>query len=135
MNLEDEFGRRFQYLRLSITDVCNFRCQYCLPNGYQAHSRQFLTVAEITRLVRGFAKLGMTKVRLVGGEPTVRKDFIEIATNLSSVEGIKTRAVTTNAYKLKLDAKAYYDAGLNHINISIDSLNPKTFTTITGHDK
>ena len=79
--LKDSFGRSFPYIRLSITDVCNFKCGYCLPNGYQKNksdNRKFLSIDEIRRLAKGLSELGVCKIRLTGGEPTVRKDFFEI---------------------------------------------------------
>ena len=80
-HLEDNFGRKFPYIRMSITEVCNFKCGYCLPNGYMADksdNRKFLHIDEIRRLAKGFSELGVQKIRLTGGEPTVRKDFFEI---------------------------------------------------------
>lgn len=134
--LEDKFGRRFPYLRLSVTDVCNFRCTYCLPDGYQkTHNDVFLTVPEIGRLVTAFAEMGTWKIRLTGGEPTVRKDFLDIVKTVASTEGIRKLAFTTNGYKLPQRAQSYYDAGLRAINISIDSFDPRRFHELTGHDR
>lgn len=133
---EDPFGRRFPYLRLSITDVCNFSCSYCLPNGYQKlRPHSFLTVDEIRRLIIAFAQMGTWKIRLTGGEPTVRSDFLDIARTISAVPGIRRLAVTTNGYKLAEHAASYYHAGLRAINVSIDSLRPEVFKKITGHDR
>lgn len=134
--LEDPFGRQFPYLRLSVTDVCNFSCSYCLPNGYKKSGMDvFLSVDEIRRLVQAFADMGTWKIRLTGGEPTVRPDFIEIAKTVSSVSGIRRLAMTTNGYKLQERAHDYYQAGIRAINVSIDSLRQETFKTITGHDR
>jgi len=134
--LRDRFDREFPYLRLSITDVCNFHCIYCLPNGYQkTFGATFLTIPEIERLVRAFVELGTWKVRLTGGEPTLRPDFIMIAKAISAIQGIRKIAFTTNGYKLKENTKAYVDAGLSGINISIDSLDPGTFFKVTGHNR
>lgn len=131
----DANGRSFQYLRLSITDVCNYRCSYCLPNGYiEEAPRQFLSVEEIRHLVTGFAELGLWKVRLTGGEPTVRKDFASIAATVSAIPGIRKVATTTNGYQLAKHAQLWRDAGISAINISIDSLNPENFHRITGMD-
>lgn len=131
----DANGRSFQYLRLSITDVCNYRCSYCLPNGYVEDSpRSFLGIDEIRRLVSGFAELGLWKVRLTGGEPTVRKDFVEIAAAVSAIPGIRKVATTTNGYQLAKNAQLWRDAGISAINISIDSLNQENFHRITGMD-
>lgn len=135
-HIADNFGRRFPYLRLSITDICNFRCSYCLPDGYKKTGcESFLTQAEIIRLVTAFAQLGVWKIRLTGGEPTVRPDFLDIARGVAAVPGIRKLAFTTNGYKLPERAQDYYDAGLRAINISIDSLKPRQFETITGHDR
>lgn len=133
--LKDSFGRKFPYLRLSVTEVCNFRCTYCLPNGYQKTGRDFLTLPEITRLVTAFAALGTHKIRLTGGEPTVRGDLIDIARAVSGTSGIRTVALTTNGYNLKENARAFHDAGINALNVSIDSLDAERFHAITGHDR
>ena len=134
--LEDKFGRRFHYLRLSITDVCNFKCNYCLPDGYACDtSRDFLSLPEIKTLVDGFASLGTSKVRITGGEPSLRRDLPEIIKACASAKGIEHVAMTSNGYKLESDIQKWVDAGLNSLNISIDSLDPRMFAAITGHDK
>ena len=136
--LRDSFGRTFPYIRLSITDVCNFKCGYCLPNGYQidkSDNRKFLNINEIKRLAKGLSEMGVCKIRLTGGEPTVRKDFFDIVKILKNESGIKKVVMTTNGYHLDQKAKNIVDSGLNGINISIDSLNPETFKKITGHDR
>ncbi|MCX7117826.1 MAG: GTP 3',8-cyclase MoaA [Legionellales bacterium] len=133
--LMDPFQRTFPYLRLSITDACNFRCQYCLPNGYQKTPAGFLEPSEIVRLVRAFVELGTIKVRLTGGEPTLRKDLPEIARCLKAIPGLQTLAMTTNGYSLKRNASCYYDLGITSLNVSVDSLNRNKFHEMTGHDK
>ena len=134
--LEDKFGRRFHYLRLSITDVCNFKCKYCLPDGYACDTeRDFLALPEIKTLVNGFASLGTSKVRITGGEPSLRKDLPKIIEACASAKGIKHVAMTSNGYKLESDIQKWVDAGLNSLNISIDSLDPRLFAAITGHNK
>ena len=136
--IKDSFGRTFPYIRLSITDVCNFKCGYCLPNGYQidkSDNRKFLHLDEIKRLSKVFSKLGVQKIRLTGGEPTVRKDFFDIIKILKNEAGIKKVVITTNGYHLDDKAKMLVDSDLNGINISIDSLDRNTFKTITGHDR
>ena len=136
--LEDSFGRKFPYIRLSITDVCNFKCGYCLPNGYQkdkSDNRKFLSVEEIEKLAKGLSELGVSKIRLTGGEPTIRKDFFDIVKILKNKSGIKKTVVTTNGYRLDQIAEKLVDSGIDGINISIDSLNRDTFKTITGHDR
>ena len=136
--LKDSFGRTFPYIRLSITDVCNFKCGYCLPNGYQvdkSDNRKFLQLEEIKRLAKVFSKLGVSKIRLTGGEPTVRKDFFEIIKILKNDAGIKRVVITTNGYHLNEKAKMLVDSGINGINISIDSLERNIFKKVTGHDR
>jgi len=134
--LTDNFGRRFYYLRLSITDVCNFKCDYCLPNGYQCdHDRDFLSLPEIKRLARGFSQLGTEKIRITGGEPSLRKDLPEIIAACKDTPGIKKVAITSNGYKLPQHLPAWLDAGMDAMNISIDSLDPRQFHSITGHNK
>ncbi|QKG72798.1 GTP 3',8-cyclase MoaA [Erythrobacter mangrovi] len=137
IRLSDGIGRRFEYLRLSLTDVCNFRCSYCLPEGYRKRCGKppELSVAEIERAVRAFASLGLWKVRLTGGEPTIRPDFEEVARTVSSVPGIRQVAMTTNGYRLAQRARNWREAGVNVINISVDSLDPVRFAEITGHDR
>lgn len=130
--LEDQFGRRFSYLRLSVTDVCNFRCEYCLPDGYKGNPKGFLGLDEIRRLVAAFAELGIWKVRLTGGEPMVRKDFTDIVRAVRSVDGIRKVAMTTNAYRLDNTASDLRAAGLDAVNISLDSLDADRFVAITG---
>ncbi|PCI51071.1 MAG: GTP 3',8-cyclase MoaA [Alphaproteobacteria bacterium] len=136
MNLVDKHDRRFPYLRLSITDICNFRCEYCLPDGYQCSSKpKFLTRDEIQRLVTAFAGLGVWKIRLTGGEPSVRRDFSDIIDLVSHTPGIETMAFTTNGYRLRDNAQIWYEAGMRNLNVSIDSLNRELFHKITGHDR
>ena len=137
-HLEDSFGRKFPYIRMSITDVCNFKCGYCLPNGYQVDkgdNRKFLHLDEIKRLAKCFSELGVCKIRITGGEPTVRKDFFEIIKVLKVDSGIKKVVITTNGYHLDRKAKQLVDSGLSGINISIDSLDRETFKNITSHDR
>jgi len=136
VELIDRYDRAFPYLRLSITDVCNFRCEYCLPDGYHCHNRpEFLTQEEIRRLVTAFAALGVWKIRLTGGEPSVRRDFTEIIELVSAIPGIKTTAFTTNGYRLRANSRDWHDAGITNLNISVDSLDPRLFHKITGHDR
>ncbi|BCV55876.1 GTP 3',8-cyclase MoaA [Shewanella algae] len=134
--LQDNFGRRFHYLRMSVTDVCNFKCSYCLPDGYRPEGKpSFLTLSEIENLVAAFAKVGTRKVRITGGEPTLRKDFTDIIRAVADNSEIHTIATTTNGYRLEKHAKEWYDAGLRRINVSVDSLDPRMFYQITGENK
>lgn len=135
--LHDGHGRRFEYLRLSLTDVCNFRCSYCLPDGYrqQAGLPTSLTTAEIGRLVGAFAGLGLWKVRLTGGEPSLRRELADIARTVAGVPGIRKLAMTTNGYRLAQRAGEYAACGISALNVSVDSLDPARFAAITGHDR
>ncbi|MCB0403920.1 MAG: GTP 3',8-cyclase MoaA [Bdellovibrionales bacterium] len=135
--LADSFNRRFSYLRLSLTSLCNFRCQYCLPNGnvFLAGCKSPLTQDEIVNLLVAFAELGIVKVRLTGGEPALRSDLIDLIRTVSQIDGIKKTALTTNGFRLKRDVFDYRQAGLNCINLSVDSLNRKRFAQITGQDR
>ena len=135
--LTDSFGRTFPYIRLSITDVCNFKCGYCLPNGYfkQENKPGFLTLDEISNLVSALSELGVSKIRLTGGEPTVRKDFFDILKNIKLKGKINNLVMTTNGYKLNQIADQLIKDGINGINISIDSLDRNKFKEITGHDR
>jgi len=134
--LTDGFGRSFPYLRLSLTEACNFRCSYCLPDGYQADGRpQFMAVDEIERLVRAFALLGMHKIRLTGGEPSLRKDLTQIIATVAKVPGIRKVAITTNGCLLPRHLPGWHRAGLTALNVSMDSLQRERFHAITGHDR
>ncbi len=134
--LMDRFARRFTYLRLSLTENCNFRCDYCLPDGPDCTSRQAeLSVPEICRLVTAFAALGTRKVRLTGGEPCLRKDLLEVIQTVKAVPGIEEVAITTNGYRLQRDLPAWREAGVDAINVSVDSLDPSTFHLITGQNR
>ena len=136
--LKDSFGRKFPYIRLSISDVCNFKCGYCLPDGYKidrSDNRKFLNIEEIGRLAKALSELGVSKIRLTGGEPTVRKDFFEIIKIIKENSGIKKTVMTTNGYRLDKIADDIKNSRLDGVNISIDSLNADTFKKITGHDR
>ena len=133
MQLIDKYHRKFEYLRLSITDECNFKCNYCLPDGYQrTHQKQFLSQNEIQNLINAFAELGTSKVRITGGEPSLRKDFPNIIEQIATTDGIKKVVTTTNGFNLSKHAEHWFEAGLSAINVSIDSLDANTFNLITG---
>ncbi len=134
--LIDPFGRTFPYLRLSLTEACNFSCSYCLPNGYQADGRpRFLEPDEIRRLLHGFAAVGMHKLRLTGGEPSLRKDLPDIIAIAAATPGIRKIALTTNGTRLPQNLPVWRAAGLTALNVSVDSLDRKNFQRITGHDR
>lgn len=133
--LEDKFGRKFHYLRLSVTDVCNYRCDYCLPDGYQGGKPTgFMSIDEIDTLVAAFAQLGTHKVRITGGEPSLRSDLTDIIERIAANPSICHIGLTTNGFLLEKHIEDWHQAGLNSVNVSIDSLDPKMFNAITGHD-
>lgn len=134
VSLVDHWQRRLTYLRLSVTDVCNFRCTYCLPNGYSGKPVPALTLAEIDTLLAGFAALGMTKVRLTGGEPATRQDLSAIIAQAAAQTGVRTVALSTNGYKLGQQVARWQAAGLHQLNISVDSFDAPTFRRLTGMD-
>ncbi len=134
----DAWARSFYYLRLSITDVCNFRCTYCLPDGYKPGStrnKSFLSLDEIRRVTRAFTAAGTEKIRLTGGEPSMRRDFTDIIAAVRENAALRQIAVTTNGYRMARDVQSWRDAGLTHINVSVDSLDARQFHAITGQNK
>jgi GTP 3',8-cyclase len=134
--LVDGHGRKISDLRVSVTDRCNFRCQYCMPaEGLPWLERSaVLSFEEIERLVRVFASMGVTDLRLTGGEPLVRRDFPRLVAMLSKVDGLHDVSLTTNGYLLERDAAALVDAGINRVNVSIDSLQRDRFFQMTRRD-
>ncbi|WP_428619408.1 GTP 3',8-cyclase MoaA, partial [Shewanella sp.] len=112
------------------------KCTYCLPDGYRPDGKpKFLDLNEIENLVGAFAEVGTQKIRITGGEPTLRKDFTDIVRIVADNDKIKTLATTTNGYRLEKHAKEWFDAGLRRINVSVDSLDPRMFYQITGENK
>lgn len=134
--LIDSFGRRVEYVRLSVTDKCNMRCFYCIPQGFTGFEEpeNWLTFDEIERLMAAFASLGVRRVRLTGGEPLVRRNLPELAARLSAIDGIGDLSLSTNAALLRQHAAALKDAGVSRINVSLDSLDPERFREITRGD-
>jgi cyclic pyranopterin phosphate synthase len=134
--LVDGHGRRISDLRVSVTDRCNFRCQYCMPaDGLPWLERSaLLTFEEIERIVRVFASLGVDELRLTGGEPLVRRDFPRLVEMLARVPGLSDISLTTNGYLLERDADALVAAGIQRVNVSIDSLQRDRFFHITRRD-
>ena len=134
--LVDKFGRVHRYLRVSVTDRCNFRCGYCMPTeGVEWRPRaEILTIEEIERLVTIFASLGIQKVRYTGGEPTLRKGIERLIEHAAMTPGITSVHMTTNGSALKKKAQTYRDNGLNGLNISLDTLQPNKFVELTGED-
>jgi len=129
----DNIGRRINYLRISVTDLCNLRCSYCMPEEglCKKEHEEILRIEEIEELVREGAKLGIEKVRITGGEPLIRKGIIELISKISKIEEIKDLAMTTNGILLKKYIKELKDAGLKRVNISIDSLDKAKYHRIT----
>jgi GTP 3',8-cyclase len=134
--LFDGHGRRIGDLRVSVTDRCNFRCQYCMPaEGLPWLERSaILTFEEVERLVGLFVSMGVRDVRLTGGEPLVRKDFPRLVAMLSRLDGLNDLSVTTNGYLLERDAAALVEAGVDRVNVSIDSLQRDKFFEMTRRD-
>ncbi len=134
--LRDGHGRRISDLRVSVTDRCNFRCQYCMPaEGMQWLDRsEVLSFEEIERLVRLLVGMGIEDVRLTGGEPLVRRDFPRLAGMLAAIEGVEDLSLTTNGYLLERDARALVEAGIERVNVSIDSLQRDRFFQMTRRD-
>ncbi len=135
--MRDAFGREHVYLRVALTDYCNLNCAYCRPHGGPAGPSRVapLDADALERLVRVLAGLGIRKVRLTGGEPTVRPDLVEIVRRLRGLPGIETLALTTNGVHLARLAVPLRDAGLEKLNVSLDSLRPERFEAITGRSK
>ena len=130
--LVDQFGRTVDYIRLSITDRCDFRCVYCMSEDMQFLPRdEVLTLEECARLVKIFVGLGVSKVRITGGEPLVRKNALWLFEEVGKLEGLKELVLTTNGSQLESQAADLKAAGLKRINISIDSLKPDNFKKIT----
>lgn len=138
--LIDSFGRKHSYLRISLTERCNLRCQYCMPaEGVELTANpQLLTQSEIVRLASLFVSSGVDKIRLTGGEPTIRKDIEEICLQLSNLKGLKTLAMTTNGITLAKKLPVLKEYGLDLVNISLDTLVPAKFEFMTrrkGHER
>ncbi len=134
--LKDSFGRIHNNLRISVTDRCNFRCRYCMPEQglVWLDKSELLTFEEIVRLVRIFAELGVTKVRLTGGEPLLRRDLYLLVEKIARVSGIQDIAMTTNGFSLAQHALPLVKAGLKRITVSVDSLDPQKFSLMARGD-
>ena len=132
--LIDTFGRRIDYVRLSVTDRCDLRCTYCLPQGFKdfEEHEHWLNFDEIERVLRAFGELGVARVRITGGEPLLRKNLTQLAARLSALPGIEDLSLSTNATQLPKHAHALRQAGVTRVNVSLDSLDPQRFHEITG---
>lgn len=135
--LIDPFGRKIEYVRLSVTDKCDLRCFYCLPKGFKGFEEpdNWLSFDEIERIIGAFGALGVSRVRITGGEPLVRKNLLQLAARLSALPGIDDLSLSTNATQLQKQAMALRQAGVTRINVSLDSLNSQRFQEITGGGK
>lgn len=134
--IHDSYGRRINYMRISLTDACNLRCVYCMPEKMQFRPRhELMTDDEILALVRVGASLGVNKIRLTGGEPTIRPNIVELVREIATIPGVRDLSMTTNAIVLDKLAKSLAEAGLKRVNISIDTLDPDKFHQITRWGK
>ena len=130
--LIDRFGRSVSYVRLSVTDRCDLRCVYCMPEKMTFVPRsQLLTLEEMEAVGRAFVRLGVDKVRITGGEPLVRQNILQLFRNLGAIEELRDLTLTTNATQLKKYARPLKDAGVTRINISLDTIRPQRFRDIT----
>ncbi|MBR1579991.1 MAG: GTP 3',8-cyclase MoaA [Selenomonadaceae bacterium] len=132
----DRFNRRIEYVRVSLTDRCNLRCRYCMPESgvtKLAHS-EILTYEEVLRVIRLLARLGIKKVRLTGGEPLIRMGIVDLIRSIKNLDGIERVVMTTNGVRLASMAEQLIDAGLDGINLSLDTLDGKIFQAISRRD-
>lgn len=134
--MEDRFGRVINYLRFSVTDRCNLRCYYCMPEGKDDRKprARLLTASEIEHVARAAVEVGIRKIRLTGGEPTLRPDILEIVHRLSHIPGVEELVMTTNGMRLKQLAMPLREAGLQRVNIHLDSLNDAHVRALSGSD-
>lgn len=131
--MRDQFEREITYLRVSVTDLCNLRCRYCMPEGVcQKRHEDILSFEEIVEIVSAAAELGVRKVRITGGEPLVRRGCVDLVRMVAAIPGIGEVDMTTNGVLLARDAAALKAAGLKRVNISLDSLDPGKYKDITG---
>ena len=132
----DHFGRTIDYLRISVTDRCNERCLYCMPEGYKGWERKpdHLTAEEILRVGRVAAGMGFRKFRLTGGEPLVRTDLTDIVRSMTALPGVEHVGISTNGTKLAALAQPLRDAGAGTVNVSLDALDPVVYRRVTGGD-
>lgn len=129
----DRYGRVINYLRISVTDRCNLRCCYCMPEGVQdVGMKNILTFEEIWEIMRTGVSLGITHIRITGGEPLVRKDCVDLIRGIREISGVETITMTTNGVLLGNYGKQLKEVGVDGVNISLDTLNPEEFYKITG---
>jgi cyclic pyranopterin phosphate synthase len=134
--LSDRFGRRIDYLRISVTDRCDLRCSYCIPKGFKGFEEpsHWLTFDEISRVVAAFARLGTQRFRLTGGEPLLRRNLPQLAARIAALPEVTDLSLTTNGTQLSTQAQALRQAGVQRINVSLDSLRGDCVQSITGSD-
>ncbi len=135
--LKDRFGRYIEYVRLSVTDKCNMRCFYCMPEGFKGFEipENWLTFDEIERVIAAFVELGVSRVRLTGGEPLVRRNITDLIQQLARLKGLDDLSMSTNAALLNRYAEPLSQSGISRINVSLDSLDPERFRQVTGNGK
>ena len=135
--LVDPFQRRIDYVRVSVTDRCDLRCNYCMPKGFDGfhEPEEWLSFDEIARVVAAFTRLGVQRIRLTGGEPLVRRNLPDLAARLSALAGLQDLSLSTNAVRLDKYAEALKRAGIGRVNVSLDSLRADRFAQITGGGK
>jgi cyclic pyranopterin phosphate synthase len=134
--MRDQFGREISYLRVSITDLCNLRCKYCMPEGVcQKRHEDILSFEEIVEILTAAASLGIRKVRITGGEPLVRRGCVDLCRMVADIPGIEEVVMTTNGLLLARDAQGLREAGVKRVNVSLDSLDPEKYAAITGGGK
>lgn len=134
--LTDQFGRQIDYVRLSVTDRCDLRCSYCMPEGFKGFEEpeHWLNFDEIERLIGAFARLGVSHIRLTGGEPLLRRDIAGLAGRIAALPGIEDLSLSTNATQLDKHAPALKAAGVTRLNVSLDSLQQARIEKINGRD-
>lgn len=135
--MTDSFGRKIDYLRISVTDKCNLNCSYCMPQEKEkpSFSSNHLSLDEITRICRIMSNLGIKKIKITGGEPLIRKDILDIIKNIKSISSIENISLTTNGIYFSHMADSLLSAGLDCVNFSLDTLDAKNFFNITGKNK
>lgn len=134
--MQDRFGRSIDYLRLSVTDRCDMRCSYCMPEGFRDYEepQDWLNFDEIERVVAAFARLGTSRIRITGGEPLLRRNLAGLSARLARIDGVRDLALSTNATQLAQQAAALKAAGITRLNVSLDSLCAERIHHITRRD-
>ena len=134
MGMQDQYEREINYLRLSVIGSCDCRCPYCVPHGEKMHCQPLLSADELTELAHAAVSCGVHKIRLTGGEPLLRKDIVELCRRMALIPGVEELCLTTNGIHLTRLAPELKRAGVSRLNISLDTLLPERFHSLTGHD-